>query len=274
MRLRYAVRLLKNVRRPTIFIKGNVDIHDSLHSCRAGGTLVWNGINEILRVSHPGCIARLKHETWSRSDALLSCDGKAPKALQARQLVMGSYPASTQFSRAVFETKADAFIFSMQPDLATAMVRHKKEGFLLYPFDSERWSAEDKQWLKSDFERIGTLDIAQSMANFTLIIEKLREKSDVPILVYNLSPIIPGEMIHCHQGMGEAYSIRKFNLGLIELSEQTGVSIIDVDSLLARKGADALKLDPLHLTAPGYQLVAEEVVRVLGDLGVLEMEEA
>jgi lysophospholipase L1-like esterase len=72
--------------------------------------------------------------------------------------------------------------------------------------------------------------------------------------------------------MGETYStrIRKFNLGLVELSEELGVSIIDLDTLLARHGADELKLDTIHLTAPGYRLAAEEVVRVLADLGILE----
>jgi lysophospholipase L1-like esterase len=91
-----------------------------------------------------------------------------------------------------------------------------------------------------------------------------------------MSPNIPGETIHCHQGLGEAYStrIRRFNLGLIELSEKTGVSLIDIDSLLARKGADALKLDTIHLTPPGYRLVAEEVVRVLEDVGVLDGEKS
>ena len=47
-----------------------------------------------------------------------------------------------------------------------------------------------------------------------------------------------------------------------------------VDSLLARKGADALKLDPVHLTPQGYRLIAEEVVRVLEDLGVLDEEKS
>ena len=110
------------------------------------------------------------------------------------------------------------------------------------------------------------------MTNFTAIIEQIRTQSEAPILIYNMSPITPGEMIHCYQGIGETYStrIRKFNLGLIELSEKTGVSIIDIDTLLARKGADALKLDTVHLTATGYRLVAEEVVRVLADLGLLD----
>jgi GDSL-like Lipase/Acylhydrolase family len=264
------------VKRLTLFIKGNVDVHDSLHSCRIGGELAWNGINEILRTSHPGCLARVKHETWTRSDALLKSDGSVPKAVEARQLPLGSYPSINQFSHAIFETKADAIVLSIQPDITTGMVRHKKEHFLFYASESGSWNVEDRQWLKSDFEPAESLSVAQSMANITSMIERIRKQSDAPILIYNMSPITPGEVIHCYQGMEDAYStrVRRFNLGLIELSERTGVSIIDVDSLVARRGADALKLDMVHLTPPGYRLVAEEVVRVLGDLGVFDEERA
>ena len=264
------------MRRLTFFIKGNVDVHDSLHSCRIGGELAWNGINDVFRASHPGCLARVKHETWTRSDALLQSDGHVPEALSSRQLPLGAYPAAGQFSRAIFETKADAIILSIQPDIATVLVKHKREGFLFYPSESERWRADDRQWLKTDFETMRNLDVAESMTNLALLIENIREQSEAPILIYNMSPITPGETIHCHQGIGEAYStrIRKFNLGLIELSEKTGISVIDIDSLLARKGADVLKLDTIHLTPPGYRLVAEEVVRVLEDLGVLDEGES
>jgi hypothetical protein len=234
--------------------------------------VAWNGINEVLRVSHPGVIARVKHETWTRSDALLHSDGTVPEALGCRRLPLGAHPAASQFSRAVLETKADAIILSVLPDIATVLVKHRREGFLFYASEVDQWSAEDRQWLESDFEPYGNLDVGASMANFAVMIAKIREQSEAPILIYNMSPIIPGETIHCHQGMGEAYStrIRRFNLGLIELSEKTGVFIIDIDSLLARKGADALKLDPIHLTPAGYRLVAEEVVRVLEDSGVLD----
>jgi hypothetical protein len=216
----------------------------------------------------------MKHETWTRSDALLHSDGTVPETLGCRQLPLGAYPAESQFSRAIFETKADAIVLSIQSDIATGLVKHKREGFLFYPSESGRWSADDRQWLKTDFEPVENLDVTESMANFTALIKKIREQSEAPILIYNMSPISPGEAIHCHQGMGETYStrIRRFNLGLIELSEKTGVSIIDIDSVLARQGADALKLDTIHLTPPGYRLVAEEVVRVLGDLGVLDEE--
>jgi hypothetical protein len=64
------------VKRLTLFVKGNVDVRDSLHFCRIGGELVWNGINEVLREHR----VKSKHETWTRSDALLECAGTVPEA--------------------------------------------------------------------------------------------------------------------------------------------------------------------------------------------------
>jgi lysophospholipase L1-like esterase len=109
------------------------------------------------------------------------------------------------------------------------------------------------------------------MAAFEALFERLRRHTDAPILIYNLSPVIPGERIHCYMGFDEVLStqIRRFNLGLIDVSERLGISVIDVESVLARAGADRLKLDTIHLTPEGYRLVAEEVVRVLEDLAVL-----
>ncbi len=261
-------------KRLTLFVKGNVDVHDSLHSCRVGGKLSWNGINEVLRGSHPGCLARIKHETWTRSDALLRSDGTVPKCVAERRLPLGSYPAESQFSHAIFDTCADAIILSIQPDLTTGLLKHKREGFLFYASERANWTADDRQWLASEFVPAAILQPEESMSHFTAIIERIRHRSPAPILIYNLSPVIPGEALHCYQGLDETYStrIRKFNLGLIELSRKTGISIVDVESLLARKGAEALKLDAVHLTSEGYRFVAEEVVRILGDCGVLDEE--
>jgi lysophospholipase L1-like esterase len=264
------------VKRLSLFAKGNVDVHDSLHSCVVAGELQWNGVNDILRQRHPGTLIRLKHETWTRSDALLAARGRVPDELKARELPLGAYPLDSQFSTALFETRADAIVLSIQPDTATGLLRRRGDGFLFYPNDSVRWPPADRAWLSGAFEQVAQLDVEASMANFEQIVERIRLGSEAPILIYNLSPIVPGEMVHCLQGMGETFAtrIRRFNLGLADLSERTGVSIIDVDSLLARKGADRLKLDAFHLTAEGYRLIAEEVVRVLEDLGLLEPQEA
>ena len=260
--------------RLNLFAKGNVDVHDSLHSCRIGGEILWNGINDVIR-GQSDTIVSLRHETWTRSDAILKATGSIPEEIAQRQVPLGSYPAASQFSTALFNRKVDAVILSILGETATPLVEHKSSGFLFYPADKENWSQADREWLKRDFMQRDLLDVASSMANLSRIIERIRANADVPILIYNVSPIVPGETVHCLQGLGETYSTRcrRFNLGLAELSERLGISIIDVDTVIARSGADRLKVDAMHLTPEGYQLVAEEVVRVLVDFGLITIQE-
>jgi hypothetical protein len=225
-----------------------------------------------MRARHPDMLIRLRHETCTRSDALLEATGAVPPELAGRPLSLGAYPAASQFSTALFEVTADAIILSVQPDTATGLVRHREAGFLFYPAEAAFWRSADRAWLKQVFAPTEPLDAAASMRNLAAIITRLRNRTDAPILIYNSSPLVPGEAVHCFQGLGETYStrIRRFNLALTELSEQTGISIIDVDSVIARAGGDRLKLDAIHLLPEGHRLVAEEVVRVLDDLGVIQ----
>ncbi|HEY5290549.1 MAG TPA: SGNH/GDSL hydrolase family protein, partial [Caulobacteraceae bacterium] len=252
-----------------LFAKGNVDVHDSLHSCRVGGEVRWNGVNEVMRARCPGALIRLRHETSGGTEALLAADGAPPEEIIARDDLLGPHPARSQFSAALFESAADAVILSILPDVFTELVRHRRKGFLFFPYGRETWPAVDRQWLASDFEAIGKLDAARSMANFEGILERLRRTSQAPLLIYNLSPVIPGEWIHCFEGLADGLStrMRQFNLALIDLSARTGVSIVDVEGIVAAAGAQRMKLDALHLTPDGYALVAEAVVRILDDLG-------
>ena len=256
--------------RVTIFAKGNLDVHDTLHSLRVGGAVVWNGINEVLRERVPGTVARVRHETWSRSDALLEVDGRVPAALAGRPLALGPYPLESQFGRAIFETPADAYVLSIQPDVTTYLFRHRREGFPLLAYGWEGWAAPDLQWLRDEFEPSRLLDPEASMRGLAAIAERLRARSEAPILVYNLSSVVPGDSVHCYAGLDEtlAARIRRFNVALVDLSHRTGISIVDVDAVVARGGADRLKLDALHLNAEGCRLVAGEAVRVMDDLGV------
>ena len=261
--------------RLTLFAKGNLDLRDSLHSLRLGGVLAWNGINEIVRERHPGWTVRLRHETWTRSDALLEAAGAVPEELAARGPALDSYPAASQFSTALFETDADAILLSIQPDLMIPLVRSKRDGYLLMPSGWSEWGQDERDWIRAGFDPAPMLDAGQSMRNLEQIIARIRARTAAPILIYNVSAVVPGEQIHSHLGMEDSFStrIRQFNLGLIELSQRTGMSVIDVDAILARAGADRLKLDAVHLSAEGCRLVAGEVVRVLDDLGLFQPAE-
>jgi hypothetical protein len=74
---RAIVQLRVHLERLTLFAKGNVDVYDSLHSCRIGGEIRWNGINEVVR-GRADVLIRLWHETWTRSDAVLGATGTVP----------------------------------------------------------------------------------------------------------------------------------------------------------------------------------------------------
>ena len=259
-------------RRCTIFAKGNLDVRDSLIALRLGGQVVWNGINELLRKADSEFRVRVQHETWARSDALWASTGQVPDSLLAwSELPWGAFQPASQFSRAIFETSADAYILSAMPDMFTQLYRHRQEGYLLHPEARANWSQAARNWLARDFERLGLLTPETSMAQLHQLIKQLRARTDAPILIYNVSSVMPSELIHCWEGLQETFSTRvmRFNLALTELSRATGISIVDVDRTVALMGAQTAKLDQIHLTAAGCEAVAREVVRILADLDVL-----
>jgi len=258
--------------RLTLFAKGNNDVRDSLHSMRVGGELRWNGVNELVRQRYPDTLLRVRHEVCTRSDALLAARGDVPPDLAGWPLPLAPYTAASQFSAALYAGDADAIVLSIQPDVMNGLLRHRRHGYLLYPQNGGEWTAQDKARVTDEFTAEPMLDAEASARNLAAIVGRIRERSAAPILIYNLSAIVPGDSVHCYQGLDEVLStrIRRFNLALTDLSAQTGVSIIDVDAILARAGAAWLKYDVVHTTPEAQPLIAAEVLRVLDDLGCFE----
>jgi hypothetical protein len=254
-----------------VFAKGNLDVRDALHSLRVGGRLEWNGINEVVRPRFPSAVVQVVHETWTRSDALLEAGGEVPGDLAQRNPPRGTHSLDAQFSTALFTTNADVIVLSIQPDVATTLVRHKDAGYLFHPGAWREWPDADQAWLRDHFVFAPLLDADAARRNFERIVARIRERSSAPIVVFNVSSVIPGDSVHCHQGLGDtlATRIRRFNVAVAELSQRTGVSVVDVDAVVARAGAARVKLDAFHLNREGCRHVAEETVRVLDELGCL-----
>lgn len=257
------------MKRLSILAKGNLDLRDSLVAYHESGMLRWNGLNEALREHRPGARAHVRHETFTRSDALLAATGAVPAVFDGHDPPLGAYPLASQFAATAFDGTHDAVILSIQPDLMTVLARERTQGHLFYPHGYEHWPAPQRRWLAERFVAEDLLGVEQAMANLAAVIARARANSAAPILIYNVSSVVTGEWIHDHAGLADtlATRIRRFNLGLLDLSRETGISIVDVDAVVAREGARRLTIDPLHLTAEGCRLVAGEVVRVLGDLG-------
>jgi hypothetical protein len=257
-----------------IFARGNADVRDSLLWSRVGGVLQWNGINEVLRASYPGVIARVKHETCARIDLLplpgetLSC----PSEALARRLPSGAHPIARQHRSALFDAPADAVVLSLQSTVVNFLVRHKREGWLLLPDDIDAWDPDSRAWLQSECENAPSVPLETIMKRLEQLVDAVHERLGAPVLVYNLSPVVPGEQMHSWLGAEDALGlrVRRFNLGLAELSTRCDFSIVDVERIVACAGAARLKVDLVHLTDEGLRLVAAEVARILAHRGCFD----
>lgn len=200
--------------------------------------------------------------------------GGIPGELEARRLPFVAHPLTSQFETELLSVEVDAIILSILPDVMNSLVRHPRDGYRFYPEGWERWPAEDQAWLRRTFVPEPPLSPDESMASFANVIHAVRARRSTPVLVYNMSPIVPGERIRSYAAdvadATECLSvrIRRFNLALVELSRQLDVPIVDVDAIVARAGADRTKVDVVHLTGEGHGLVAAEVRATLEELGV------
>jgi hypothetical protein len=258
-----------------IFAKGNVDVRDSLQWSKVGGVLQWNGINEVLRARHPHALARIRHETCTRLD-LIPLPGETPllepPAEVARRLPSKSHPIDRQQRTAMFDGPADVVVLSLQSAATNALVRHRRDGWLLLPDEIETWDVEPREWLARECEYAGLADIDVVFERLRWLVRAIEEYTGAQVLIYNLNPLTPGDRTHCWIGAEDSITLRvqRFNLRLAELSAELGFSIVDVDRVVASAGAENLKVDLFHLRAEGWRLLAEEVVRILEERGCLD----
>jgi hypothetical protein len=225
-------------------------------------------------VQHPGVVARVRHETCARLD-LLPLPGETvvgPPEEVARRLPSGAHPIERQHRTALFDGPADVVVLSIQSMASNALVRHRRDGWLLLPDALESWDAEPRSWLERECVNAGLVPLEAAMARLERLALTIEERLGAHLLVYNLSPVIPGERTHCWLGAEDSLTlrVRRFNLALAELSARLGFSVVDVERVAACNGADRLKVDLFHLTAEGWRLVAEEVVRILGERGCFD----
>jgi hypothetical protein len=257
-----------------IFAKGNVDVRDSLLWSRVGGELQWNGINEVLRQRHPGVIAKVRHETCARLD-LIPLPGETllgPPEELARQLPSGAHPIGGQHRTALFDAPCDVVVLSFQSATTNALVRHRRDGWLLLPDDLDSWDAASRAFLRRECENAGLAPLELCLSRLERLVCAIEERLGARVLVYNLSPVVPGEYIHSWMGAADSLGlrVRRFNLALAELSAHLDFSVVDVERIAACAGAERIKVDLLHLTAEGWRLVAEEVVRILDERGCFD----
>jgi hypothetical protein len=251
------------MKRLNIFIKGNVDLHDSLMYSRINGRIEWNGINAALEERQLSYVARVRHEPCARWDQLGIEGVTPPAALSERQLPLGAFTLDTQFRSNLLAAPADVVVLSVQSDVMNRLARHRRAAYQFLAAGSETWATADQRWLEDEFDLPAAPCPTDSFAQLGRVVTEIRKTAAPSILVFNMSAAVPGDSVSSYRGLADALStrIRAYNLGLVEAAATLDLGIVDVDLLTARAGADHLKLDGLHFNCAGLRLIAAETVR-------------
>jgi len=105
------------------------------------------------------------------------------------------------------------------------------------------------------------------------VIGLVKEKVGAHVLVTNLSTIDPGDAPFTYHGLAEEpFTLRahRLDLMLVGVSHDEGISIIDVDRLVAELGAAGNVDGPASYGPEACTRIAAEIVRILDDYGFLD----
>lgn len=104
------------------------------------------------------------------------------------------------------------------------------------------------------------------------IVRLIKEKIGAYIIFFNCCCLDPQDCVHNYYNLDDSLSVRvqKLNLALMKLSMQEGISIIDVDYILAELGGDRHVLKALDYSAEAWEAISLEFLRVLEDVGFFE----
>jgi hypothetical protein len=169
---------------------------------------------------------------------------------------------------------ADVVVLSGQTMLTEPWWRHRASGQLVTPpRDWNRSGKEPRQaWLRAHCRPVDAPAVGELSACLRGMTAAAKDQVGAHLLFYNCSPIDPSDQVFNYYRRPETMveRIRKLNLTLLKLSMETGISIIDVERVVAELGAAEVPTR-LRYTDRAAEAIRDEVVRVLDDIGFFEL---
>ncbi|WP_335168263.1 hypothetical protein [Nostoc sp.] len=267
-----------------ILVKGDRDVMDSLLPTTKGGRKLEKGLQDLINEKY-NCAFQIEiiYESGGRSDLWLQQLGEIPfpnELHTSEQL--DSFPPKKQLETLLtgqspsflLAADIDIIVFSTQAEITKNLWKHHETGYLIdIPEDWEqRWSETEKLEFQQYFSPTAFLSAEQSQANFSQIVQLLKETTGAYIICYNCCDFDPSDRTTNYHKIGETLRLRiqKLNLALLKLSMQEGISIIDVELLLAELGAAQHVTKALDYSLEAYQVICQEFLRVITDVGFFE----
>lgn len=203
---------------------------------------------------------KLKLLVLGGSDVLEGVLGNAKGQSGVSRIVAADFPNVTldvTHTPATGLTEARAFLDSTSADDSPDIV--------LFSLAGEVSRFDDGQ---PSSEVITAID-----GDLVALIEGIKQKLGAHILVANVSTYDPGEAPVSYAGhASEPFVLRAHRLDTlaVDVSHREGVSIVDIDRLLAELGADGTVTGPGSYGPAAQDVIASEVVRILADYGFFD----
>ncbi|MHC5823877.1 MAG: class I SAM-dependent methyltransferase, partial [Nostoc sp.] len=261
-----------------ILVKGDRDAIDSLLPTIQGGKKLDKSLRDLINEKSDRAFQiEIIYEPGGRSDLWLQQLGEITFLNEWHAFEqLGSFPCKQletlltgQSPTSLLAADIDIIVFSTQAEITKKLWQHSQTGYLIdIPEDWEQQLSEaEKQEFQQHFSPTGLLSTEQSQANFSQLIQLLKEKTGAYIICYNCCDFDPSDRTHNYYQQKDPLSIRiqKLNLALIKLSMQEGISIIDVESVLAELGTQQHTLKALEYSLVADGAICQEFFRVVED---------
>ena len=255
-------------------IQESYDVVNSLLPRGEGGQELPGGLQALVRQKYDGVydleIARLP---IGRSDLLLhqldplTAPGGAGQPTETQGLP--ERRAATQ----LIEQGPDVLVMSICPDLMQSTWRNPSSGHSVSsPLQSGPGGSQPESTWAAPLTPAGVTQADQFEENLLRIIKFIKQQVGAHVIVYNASPFDPDDKLYTFRGVDDTFALRtqRFNLALIRLSLAEGISIVDVERLVAELGASEHVTRPLRYSGQVYTAACGEVMRILEDIGFFE----
>lgn len=96
---------------------------------------------------------------------------------------------------------------------------------------------------------------------------------NIRVLVANISTLDPDHQVYTMHGLDEEpfqVLAQRLNLMTTTISQQYGISVIDVDRIIAEAGGDETVFGRLDYNEQGCLLIRDEILRIIEDYGFLD----
>jgi hypothetical protein len=197
-----------------------------------------------------------------------------PHSLKEQHLTDAYYQA--HFKSGISDNIPDVIILSIEPDLCLPLWRHKTEGYYLSPEPGweQKWTESQQRWLKTDFDLFDQTSPENFQSDLAILVEEYFTRWNAAVLVLNASTIDPDDNLYTYRGLEDTLPLRtnQFNLALLRISMEKGISIVDVDRMVSEAGA-AHVLKSLHYSDEVNRTILQEIIRIIEDLGLVQNEQ-